>query len=806
MNRKNRRAAGSRGKGFGTDALAATFSGRRSPFETPTTTAMLFATAARHFAAGQHRDAERLCRQLTQIEPNHAEAWQLLGVLACQCGHLDAGIEHLERSLTLNRHSANCHFTLARALFTMRRFDDAAINFGEAIRLKPDFPPAHLGLGEVLLQQGRLDEAQASCQRALAQDPAAIPAHYCLANVALQQGRLADAAAGYRRVLALKPDFAEACSNLAVVLASQGDADEAIALYRRALALNPALIDAYRNFARLLLTHGAVIEALSVVQAGLGFGETEEIKALFVQCVRRMEFNAVTPEVRVLTARALAEGWGRPSHLSGVAAQFVKQSLAGAALDACRRDSDAASNGAREPHTTFMPAAVAGDRLLRALLKAVPVADIELEKALTTLRPALLRAAQSENAVRLAGDELEFIGALSEQCFINEYVFAVTDAELTQAKQLRGGLESALESGARIAPLSLLAVAAYVPLHRLTRAEMLLRRRWPEPAARVIEQQVREPLRERELRATIPVLTAIDDVISQQVRDQYEEMPYPRWITPAPVGGPTSIDWYLRNQFPLAPFHGLGKRDGLDILIAGCGTGQHSIETARRFPNAKVLAVDLSLASLSFARRKTEELGLGNIEYVQGDLLSLGTLARTFDVIETIGVLHHLSDWARGWRVLLSLLKPGGVMNVGLYSAVARADFRDVRALIAARGYDRSAPDIRRCRQELMQREDGTLLKNVMRYPDFFSMSDCCDLLFHVQEHQLTIPQIKAFLTAHGLAFLGFIDAPAQAYCARFPNDPAMIDLDQWHTFETENPLTFVAMYQFWIQKPTMQI
>ena len=81
-------------------------------------------------------------------------------------------------------------------------------------------------------------------------------------------------------------------------------------------------------------------------------------------------------------------------------------------------------------------------------------------------------------------------------------------------------------------------------------------------------------------------------------------------------------------------------------------------------------------SSLSYAKRKTEELGLGNIEYVQADLLSLGTLPRTFDVIESSGVLHHLGDWAQGWRVLLSLLKPGGVMNVGLYSAIGRADFR----------------------------------------------------------------------------------------------------------------------------------
>jgi tetratricopeptide (TPR) repeat protein/SAM-dependent methyltransferase len=809
MNRKDRRAASKQGKGFGVGAPSASFGGPSGPSGARSSAAMLLATAARHFAAGQRGEAERLCRQLTQIEPNHAPAWHMLGVLACQSGHPDVGVEHLKRSLTINRRSADCQFSLAHALLTLRRLDDAALHFAEVARLNPDFAPAYLGLGEVLLQQGRLDEAQANCERALALDPRAVPTHYCLANVALQQGRLAEAAAGYRRVLTLKPDFAEACSNLAVVLGGQGEVNEAIALYRHALALKPGLIETYRNLGRLLLTRDAVMEALSVVRAGLDVGETEEVRALFVQCARRMELSAVTQDVRALIARALAEGWGRPSHLSGVVAQLVKQGRAGVALAACQCDGDAASRVAREPNVTnvnLVPTPVADDHLLHALLKAAPVADIELEHALTMLRRALLaRAAGSENAVNLVGGELEFIGALSEQCFINEYVFAVTDAELAQARQLQSRLESALESGDRIASLSLLALAAYVPLHTLAHAEVLLQRRWDEPVARVIEQQVREPLHERELRAIIPVLTLIDDIVSQKVRDQYEEMPYPRWIIPAPVGGPTTIDWYLRNQFPLAAFHPLGKRDGLDILIAGCGTGQHSIETARRFPDASVLAVDLSLSSLSYAKRKTHALGLGNIEYAQADLLSLGTLARTFDVIESIGVLHHLGDWAEGWRVLLTLLKPGGVMNIGLYSAIAREDFRDVRALIAERGYDRSAADIRCCRQELMQSKDGTPLKNVTRYPDFFSMSDCRDLLFHVQEHPLTIPEIKTLLADHGLIFLGFVDAP-QAYRTRFPNDPAMTDLDQWHTFETENPLTFVAMYQFWIQKPLTNV
>src|SRR5262249_44912867 len=161
----------------------------------------------------------------------------------------------------------------------------------------------------------------------------------------------------------------------------------------------------------------------------------------------------------------------------------------------------------------------------------------------------------------------------------------------------------------------------------------------------------------------------------------------------AAMGQPTTLAWYLRNQFPTAPIESSAQTDRLDILIAGCGTGQHALETVRRFTRASVLAVDLSLTSLAYAKRKTEAVGNGNIEYAQADILELGSLPRGFDLIEASGVLHHLRDPWQGWRVLLSLLRPKGFMHVALYSARARESIREARRFIAERGYGTGASD-----------------------------------------------------------------------------------------------------------------
>ena len=70
--------------------------------------------------------------------------------------------------------------------------------------------------------------------------------------------------------------------------------------------------------------------------------------------------------------------------------------------------------------------------------------------------------------------------------------------------------------------------------------------------------------------------------------------------------------------------------------------------------------MDLSLSSLSYAKRKTQELGINNIEYMQGDILKLDQLEREFDIIECMGVLHHMDDPLAGWKVLVGKLRADG--------------------------------------------------------------------------------------------------------------------------------------------------
>ena len=161
-----------------------------------------------------------------------------------------------------------------------------------------------------------------------------------------------------------------------------------------------------------------------------------------------------------------------------------------------------------------------------------------------------------------------------------------------------------------------------------------------------------------------------------------------------------------------------------------------------------------------------------------------------------------MAEPMRGWATLVALLKPGGFMRVGLYSEIGRRDVVALQRIVAERGYAATEHDIRRCRQDLIAKPDPRFLP-ILHSPDFYSTSACRDLLFHVQEHRMTLPQIDDFLSLHRLTLLGFeLNARTyHAYRAACPDDAAMTDLASWHRFETANPDIFRGMYQFWVQK-----
>src|SRR5262249_5755385 len=282
------------------------------------------------------------------------------------------------------------------------------------------------------------------------------------------------------------------------------------------------------------------------------------------------------------------------------------------------------------------------------------------------------------------------------------YAFAVSAEEEAQVGALRSDIDERLTRAPILEPdfeQMLLRFALYEPLSALTAATRLLGIPVPpgSPLKAVVERCLGEPLEEAALAREIPDLGSIENAVSQRVRDQYEEHPYPRWRSLPPLAS-VSLPAMLRQKFPHARLPS-SLEGPIEVLVAGCGTGRQPIATALCIAQARVVAVDLSLNSLGYAKRMAMRLGASNIDFLHADLLALGGLGRDFHLVEAVGVLHHMEDPRAGWRVLCGLLRPGGFMRIGLYSALARAEVTAAREQIARLGLMPTPRDIRAFRQ-----------------------------------------------------------------------------------------------------------
>jgi Tfp pilus assembly protein PilF/SAM-dependent methyltransferase len=805
----------------------------------------LLQDAARLHREGALAEAEHRYRQVLQDEGEHAVALYHLAVISCQQGRFGDGIDLARRSLASNPRQPRAHNVTGMALSRLGRHADALASFDAALAEQPDFADAHGNRGSALMELGRPHDAVASYQRAVALEPSSVGDLLNLGTALHRIGRHQDSIASFDRALALHPSFPEAHINRGNVLAQLGRHEEALASFDRALAVNRRQVEALVARAGVLLALGRVegalvnleeilaivpdhpgaldqlavllargenARALATVMRALAAKESAAAKALFVQCVKNRRFTSdPAGAARALLRRALSEPWDRPADLAVPATSLVK--LNPAIKEACARADHAWPRRLVLEDVSGRLTVIVDDPLLSVLLESVPVCDIALERCLTGMRSIFLAAA-GEGPVTPAEDGLlRFWCALARQCFINEYVFDVTPEEREGVRRLRERLGRTIASGASVPVLWLVAAAAYEPLHSLPGAEALLDKSWSPAVAALLAQQIREPMEERRLRDSVPVLTTIADQVSLAVKQQYEENPYPRWVKPAPAAEPRTMAQYFGEWFQRAGVP--DQSDRVDILVAGCGTGQNLIETARELASAQVLAIDLSLASLCYAKRQALALGLGNISFGVADILGLAAAdgpvlagrasmsPSAFDIVDASGVLHHMADPWAGWRALLSRLRPVGFMRVGLYSRLARRHINAARAFITAKGYAPVVEDMRQARQDILALADGESAKNIVRYLDYFSASECRDMLFHVQERQMSLPEIAGFLDENSLELLGFIaDARIiERYKTRFPQDRSANDLALWHVFETENPDTFAGMYQFWVRK-----
>ncbi|MEE9119596.1 MAG: tetratricopeptide repeat protein [Calditrichia bacterium] len=729
--------------------------GRQSP---------MVQTAMEYHRSGHLDQALIIYEQAYSVDPENAEINYLLAVLNNQMQNFDRAHKYIDKAISINRRSGAFYCALA-----------------ETYRLQQDFLPAITAL-----------------KKAISLENHSVEPHIMLGMIYKSMDRLDDAVNAYQAALVINPDIAEIHNNLGNAYRNKNDIERTIKAYKKAIAINDRFAGAHHNLGCYLLETGNPDDALSFLRnASQLQAENSLFTADLANCLGQVVVTETDGRLKDDLIRCMQLDRVDGGTLAKSINVFLKQFTP---LGKLHNEIEKGIFNPLLPETYQ----ILVDPLFLLYLEREQVCDPELEKVLSNTRKIILEMSVLEG--HEIGSNIErFLSALAHQCFLNEYIYSESESERLNLKIL----EERIQKNSQVNPEQLcliLVYACYRPLYTLhldISLMDLVSSSAKASSRKVFKRQINEPLVENELKQNIKQLTNISGETSSIVQAQYEQNPYPRWLYCDHPETMTLND-YLHSLFSVSERKNYDLPDRVNILVAGCGTGLQPIRDARRFLHENITAIDLSVNSLAYAKRKATEMGLENIDFMQADIMNLKDYKNRFDFIESFGVLHHLKDPLVGWKVLCSLLKKNGVIRLGLYSEHARKAIVATRRYIQQQGFTDNIEGIRLCRQAIFALPEHDPVRSVTDSPDFYSVSECRDLIFHVNEHRLTLVQVADYIKQLDLEFLGF-EFPdfhtVRKYQESYPEDNQALNLELWDAYERTNPETFASQYVFWCKK-----
>ena len=204
-----------------------------------------------HHKAGRLNEAAGLYELALQIDPSHADAHHLLGLIAHQRGDHQGAVDRLGQAIALNADSAIYQSNLGVALRALRRPNDAIAALRRAAGLDPTSADIALNLGNALIDLRDYDEALAAFRRSVDLDPQKAQAWTGLGEALRTKGELEESGRCHERALALAPRLAEAHHNIGLTARDRGESAAALSSFLRALSLRPDFIEAHVALANL---------------------------------------------------------------------------------------------------------------------------------------------------------------------------------------------------------------------------------------------------------------------------------------------------------------------------------------------------------------------------------------------------------------------------------------------------------------------------------------------------------------------------------------------------------------------------
>ncbi len=248
------------------------------------------------------------------------------------------------------------------------------------------------------------------------------------------------------------------------------------------------------------------------------------------------------------------------------------------------------------------------------------------------------------------------------------------------------------------------------------------------------------------------------DPLSDVVSSQYEQWVYPEPIVDLPGWLETNWQWFdprisHRLLWPDRPYV-----PDLDILIAGCGAHQAAV-FAYSNPSAKVVAIDVSQSSLDHHQLLKDNYNLSNLELHRLPIEQVTSLGRTFDLIVSSGVLHHLADPHLGMSSLAGVLRPDGVIGVMLYATYGRLGVEMMQGVFREIGLGQNQRSIDTVREALAVLPPEHPVQSYLGIaPDLYYDAGLVDTFLHGRDRNYTVDDCLELVEASGLVFQDWLN------------------------------------------------
>lgn len=240
------------------------------------------------------RQAAIPAAQRPELDFRTSGAHNSIAIALQTLGRLDEAIPHYREAVRLFPRFAEAHSNLAMALASRGDTQESIEHYASALQIDPEFPQARTGLGWALHEQGRLDEAADVLTLAVTRNRRDAMAHHVLGVVRESQGKLQEAVHHYSQALEIEPD-ADLCNALAWIYAVTAgpdlrDASRAVELATRGAKLtsygDPHVLD---TLAVAYAAAGRFPQAIEAAEQAIELAQGAQAEELAVEIQDRLQ-------------------------------------------------------------------------------------------------------------------------------------------------------------------------------------------------------------------------------------------------------------------------------------------------------------------------------------------------------------------------------------------------------------------------------------------------------------------------------------------------------------------------------------